>query len=67
MKRIIDIVRMPFAGLIKRTLRKRECVALKNEINVTVACLCNLFAGRTKAWAYYKDRANFILAIHSNF
>jgi hypothetical protein len=45
----MDIVRLPFAGLIKRTFRKFECVALKNEINVTVAWLCNLFAGRTKA------------------
>ena len=58
---------MHFTGLIKKTLRKFECVALKNEINDTVAWPCYLSVSRTKAWIYSKDGANFILAIHSNF
>ena len=56
-----------FAGLKKKKLRKFECVALGNEIEVTDAGLCNLPVSPTKARAYSNDRANFILAIHSNF
>ena len=56
-----------FYGLIKKALRKFECLALKNEIDVTDVWLCYLFVSRTKAWLYFEDQANFILARHSNF
>ena len=41
-----------FAGLIKKTLRKFECVALRNEIIVTDAWLCNMPVGCTTVGAY---------------
>ncbi len=44
-----------FYGLIKKALRKFECVALKNEIDVTDIWLCYLFVSRTKAWLYFED------------
>jgi hypothetical protein len=54
-------------GLIKKTLRKFEWQALKNEIDVTKAWHNYLLVSRTKARLYSEARANFILARHSNF
>jgi hypothetical protein len=47
--------RKPFAGLIKKTLRKFECVALRNEIKVTGTWLCNLPVSCTEARTYSED------------
>ena len=58
---------MLFTGLIKKTLRKFGCVALRNEIVVTDGRNCNLPVGCTKVHFIVKVGANFILAIHSNF
>ena len=55
------------AGLIKKTLRKFECLALRNEIVVADDRDCNLPVGCTKAGPNTEVRANFILARHSNF
>ena len=65
--RLTYIDRTLFVGLIKKTLRKFYCVALRNEIDVTGAWLNNLPVSCTAAWTYSKDRANFILARQSNF
>ena len=59
--------RILFVGLIKKTLRKFECVTLRNEIVVTDAWLCNLPVGRTKVQSNTEVGANFILVRHSNF
>ncbi len=58
---------MYIMGLIKKTLRKFGCVALRNEIVVTIAGLGNLFVSFTKARPITDVGANFILARHSNF
>ena len=52
---IIITVRVRSVGLIKKTLRKFESVALRNEIVVTDAWLCNLPVGGTKAETYSED------------
>ena len=56
-----------FVGLIKKTLRKFESLALRNEIVVTDDSTCNLLVSCTKAQAITEVGANFILAGHSNF
>ena len=61
------LVRKRSAGLIKKTLRKFECMALRNEIDVPKAWLCNLSVNRTKVWTYSEDGADFILSMYSNF
>ncbi len=58
---------MPFNGLIKKTLRKFESLASRNEIVVTNDRFCNLPVSRTQAKLYTAAGANFILARHSNF
>jgi hypothetical protein len=58
---------MFFIGLIKKTLRKFESLALKNEIVVTGVWNCNLPVSCTKAGINTEVGANFILARHSNF
>ena len=65
--RIINISRILFVGLIKKTLRKFESLALRNEIVVTDDRNCILPVGCTKAQSNTEVGANFILVRHSNF
>ena len=58
---------LPLVGIIKKTLRKFECVALRNEIVGTNDRDCNLPVGCTKVKSITEVGANFILARHSNF
>ena len=64
---IIITVRVRSVGLIKKTLRKFESVALRNEIVVTDNRNCNLPASCTEARLNTQVGANFILARYSNF
>ena len=55
------------SGLRKKALRKLECLALRNEIDVTNAWLYLKLVSRTKARIYSNAVTDFILGKHFNF
>ncbi len=61
------LVRMLRLGLIKKALRKFECLSLRKEIDITNVRLCFLPVSRTYVWVYSKAVTNFILDKYSNF